>query len=155
LAGLGLSLGADVPVFVHGSSAWAEGRGETLAPFAPPERWFLVIHPGVAVSTAEVFQAPELTRNSPVITIRAVSPAATRNDCEAVVRARYPQVAAALEWLGRSAPARMTGTGSCVFASFERAVDAERVAARVPEEWTSYVARGVQRSPLMAALEAD
>jgi 4-diphosphocytidyl-2-C-methyl-D-erythritol kinase len=155
LAGLGLSLGADVPVFVHGSSAWAEGRGETLAPFAPTERWFLVIHPGVAVSTAEVFQAPELTRNSPVITIRAVSPAATRNDCEAVVRARYPQVAAALEWLGRSAPARMTGTGSCVFASFERAVDAERVAARVPEEWTSYVARGVQRSPLMAALEAD
>ena len=111
--------------------------------------------PGVAVSTAEVFQAPELTRNSPVITIRAVSPATTRNDCEAVVSARYPQVAAALEWLARSAPARMTGTGSCVFASFERAVDAERVAARVPEEWTSYVARGVQRSPLLAALDAD
>jgi 4-diphosphocytidyl-2-C-methyl-D-erythritol kinase len=108
----------------------------------------------VAVSTAEIFQAPELTRNSPLITIRAVSPAASRNDCEPVARARYPAVAQALDWLARSAPARLTGTGSCVFASFERAVDAERVAARVPEEWRGYVARGVQHSPLGAALAA-
>lgn len=155
LTTLGLSLGADVPVFVHGSSAWAEGRGERLTPFELPERWYVIIHPQVAVSTAEIFQAPELTRNSPLITIRAFSPATTRNDCEAVVRGRYPAVAAALDWLARSAPARMTGTGSCVFASFEHAADAERVAARVPEEWTSYVARGVQCSPLQAALAAS
>jgi 4-diphosphocytidyl-2-C-methyl-D-erythritol kinase len=157
LAGIGLTLGADVPVFVYGSSAWGEGRGEQLVPFEPPERWFVIIHPGVAVSTAEIFQAPELTRNSPLITIRALSTGTmdgTRNDCEPVVRARYPAVAEAIEWLSRSAPARLTGTGSCVFAAFERASDAERVAARVPEVWTSRVARGVVRSPLLEAMNA-
>jgi 4-diphosphocytidyl-2-C-methyl-D-erythritol kinase len=125
-----------------------------LSPFTPPERWFVIIHPGVAISTAEIFQAPELTRNSPLITIRALSSGQTRNDCENAVRARYPAVASAIEWLSRSAPARLTGTGSCVFAAFASAAEAERVAARVPEEWTSRVARGVQRSPLLAALEA-
>ena len=157
LAALGLKLGADVPVFVLGSSAWAEGRGELLSPFETPERWFVIIHPGVAVSTAEIFQAPELTRNSSLITIRALSEGRTdqtRNDCERAVSARYPQVAAAIEWLARSAPARLTGTGSCVFASFDTAAQAERVAARVPDEWTSTVARGVQRSPLLQSLSA-
>ena len=159
LAALGLRLGADVPVFVHGDSAWGEGRGERLTPLALPERWFVILHPGVSVSTAEVFQAPELTRNSPVITIRAVSPgtafgAGTRNDCEAVVRARVPEVAAALDWLAAFAPSRMTGTGACAFAAFDSAAAAERVAARVPECWTSRVARGVQRSPLHQRLAA-
>jgi 4-diphosphocytidyl-2-C-methyl-D-erythritol kinase len=93
-----------------------------------------------------------LTRNSPVLTIRALSPALDRNDCEPVVRARHPAVAEALDWLGRHAPARLSGTGACVFASFARAAEAERVAARVPAPWRSYVARGVQRSPLEAAL---
>jgi 4-diphosphocytidyl-2-C-methyl-D-erythritol kinase len=154
LAELGLALGSDVPVFVHGSSAWGEGRGEKLAPVVVPEAWYLILHPGVAVGTAGIFQAPELTRNSPVITIRAFSPGQTRNDCEQVVRARYPAVAEALEWLGRFSPARLSGTGACVFAQFARAADAERVAARVPAPWRSFVARGVQESPLVAALGA-
>jgi len=152
LATLGLALGSDVPVFVHGSSAWGEGRGEILTPIELPEAWYVIVHPGVAVATASIFQAPELTRNSPLITIRAVSPAQTRNDCEAVVRARYPEVAAALDWLGAFSPARLSGTGSCLFASFDSAAAAERVAARVPDEWRSFVARGVSRSPLEAAL---
>ncbi|HLQ12393.1 MAG TPA: 4-(cytidine 5'-diphospho)-2-C-methyl-D-erythritol kinase [Steroidobacteraceae bacterium] len=154
LAGLGLTLGADVPVFVRGSSAWAQGRGEQLTPVEVPEAWYLIVYPGVAVPTADIFQAPELTRNSPLITIRAVSLAGTRNDCEIVVRARYPAVAAALDWLDVRAggTARLSGTGSCVYAAFGRAADAERVAARVPEEWKSFVARGVNRSPLAVAL---
>jgi 4-diphosphocytidyl-2-C-methyl-D-erythritol kinase len=162
LAELGLALGADVPVFVRGQSALGEGRGERLIPANLPENdpktglgeWFLLLHPGIGVSTAEIFQAPELTRNSSLITIRALSLAGTRNDCEPVVRARYPAVAEALDWLARFAPPRMTGTGACIFARFARAIDAERVAARVPAPWRSYVARGVQRSPLLAALDA-
>ena len=152
LADIGLTLGSDVPIFVHGSSAWAEGRGERLTAVQLPPRWFLVVHPAVAVSTAQVFQAPELTRNSPVITIRAFFEGRTRNDCEDVVRAKYPAIADALDWLGQYAPARLTGTGSCIFASFERAADAERIAARVPDQWRCFVARGLNRSPLHAAL---
>ena len=152
LAALGLGLGSDVPIFVHGSSAWAEGRGEELTPLELPPAWYLVVWPGVAVATAGIFQAPELTRNSPLITIRALSPGQTRNDCERLVRSRYPPVAAALDWLGARTSARLSGTGSCVFASFASAAEAERVAARVPDEWRAYVARGVNQSPLVAAL---
>jgi 4-diphosphocytidyl-2-C-methyl-D-erythritol kinase len=152
LAALGLQLGSDVPIFVHGSSAWAEGRGEELTPIELPAAWYLIVWPRVAVSTAGIFQAPELTRNSPLITIRALSPDQTRNDCEPLVRSRYPAVAAALDWLGARAPARLSGTGSCVFASFASAAAAERVAARVPDVWMSFVARGVNRSPLGTAL---
>ena len=157
LCQLGLELGSDVPVFVQGSSAWAEGRGERLTPLELPERWYLIIHPGVAVGTREIFQAPELTRNSPIITIRAASAAlgsghGARNDCEPVVRRSFPPVAAALAWLAVRASAHLSGTGSCIFAAFARAADAERVAAQVPDEWTSYVARGVNRSPLADAL---
>jgi 4-diphosphocytidyl-2-C-methyl-D-erythritol kinase len=162
LAKLGLSLGADVPVFVHGASAWGEGRGERLEPVQLPDRWFLVIHPGVSVSTAQMFQAPELTRNSPLITIRAFSEGGTANAFEPVVCARHPEVAQALEWLraqidAHNAPinARLTGTGACIFASFEREVDAERIAARVPDRWNSFVARAVNRSPLHARLELN
>ena len=150
LALIGLTVGSDVPLFVHGSSAWAEGRGEKLIPMRIPPAWYLIVHPRVAVATGSIFQAPELTRNSPLITIRALSPAQMRNDCEPVVRARFPEVAAALDWLGPDA--RLSGTGSCVFAAFDSAAHAERVAARVPDEWTSFVARGVNRSPLDAAL---
>jgi len=156
LAGIGLPLGADVPVFVRGSSAWAEGVGERLEAVELPERWFVVIHPGVAVPTRDVFQSPELTRNSPVITIRAFFGSAglsgTRNDCEPVVRARYPEVADALSWLGNFASARLTGTGSCIFASFATAIEAERVAARVPDCWRAFVARGLNVSPVHARL---
>ncbi len=152
LVALGLPLGADVPVFVRGSSAWAEGVGETLTPVELPERWFVVIHPGVGVATRDVFQAPELTRNSPVITIRGFFESGGRNDCEPVVRGRYDEVAEALDWLSRYASARLTGTGSCIFAACASAIDAERLAARVPDRWTSYVARGLNVSPLLARL---
>jgi 4-diphosphocytidyl-2-C-methyl-D-erythritol kinase len=148
LATLGLPLGADVPVFVRGSSAWAEGVGERLSPVELPDRWFVVIHPGVAVATRDVFQASELTRNSPIITIRAFFESGGRNDCEGVVRAKYAEVADALDWLSRYGDARLTGTGSCIFAACASAIDAERIAARVPDRWTSFVARGINLSPV-------
>ena len=152
LAELGLPLGADVPVFVRGFSAWAEGVGERLEPITLPERWYVIIRPGVSVSTREVFQSPELTRNSPLITIRAFFESGGRNDCEPVVRAKWPEVAEALDWLGRYAPARLTGTGSCIFASVASPGEAERIAARVPDPWRSFVARGLNVSPLHALL---
>jgi 4-diphosphocytidyl-2-C-methyl-D-erythritol kinase len=148
LAEIGLTLGSDVPVFVYGSSAWAEGRGELLTAVELPERWFLVIHPGVTVPTAQIFQAPELTRNSPAITLRAVFQTGGRNDCESVVRARFPEVAAALDWLERLVPARLTGTGACLFAQFATAIEAERIAAQVPDRWTSFVVRALNTSPV-------
>ena len=148
LAELGATLGADVPVFLHGSSAWAEGRGEKLTPVELPERWYVIIRPGVSIATADVFQAPELTRNSPLITIRGFFESGGRNDCEPVVRARYPEVRDALQWLSRSAPARLTGTGSCIFAAFTSAAAAGDVAARVPDRWTGFVARGLNSSPV-------
>jgi 4-diphosphocytidyl-2-C-methyl-D-erythritol kinase len=155
LTRLGLALGADVPVFIEGSSAWGEGVGERLTPVQLPERWYVVIYPGVGVGTREVFQSPELTRNSPLITIRAFFESGGRNDCEAAVRARVPAVAEALEWLGRLAPAHLSGTGSCVFTACERAADAERLAARVPDRWKSFVARGLDVSPLRARTAAS
>jgi 4-diphosphocytidyl-2-C-methyl-D-erythritol kinase len=153
LTTLGLSLGADVPVFIGGSSAWGEGVGERLTPVALPQAWFVIVHPGVTVSTAGVFQSPELTRNSPLITIRAFFEAGGRNDCEPVVRSRFPEVAEAMQWLGRYAPARLSGTGSCVFAACASAIEAERLAARVPDRWPSYVARGLNTSPLQERLK--
>jgi 4-diphosphocytidyl-2-C-methyl-D-erythritol kinase len=153
LASLSLPLGADVPVFVQGSSAWAEGVGERLTPVALPETWYVVIYPGVAVSTREVFQSPELTRNSPLITIRGFFESGGRNDCEPVVRSRTAPVAEALEWLARLAPARLTGTGSCVFSACGSASDAERLAARVPDRWMSFVARGLNTSPVHERLK--
>jgi 4-diphosphocytidyl-2-C-methyl-D-erythritol kinase len=152
LAALGATLGADVPVFLHGSSAWAEGRGEKLTPVELPERWYVVVRPGVSVGTADVFQAPELTRNSPLITIRGFFESGGHNDCEPVVSARYPEVRAALEWLSQSAPAHLTGTGSCIFAAFTSAKAAADVAARVPDRWTGFVARGLNTSPVRERL---
>ena len=154
LAKLGLPLGADVPVFVRGSSAWGEGVGENLQPLELPEAWYVVIHPGVHVGTRDVFQSPELTRNSPIITIRDFFESGGRNDCEPVVRGRFPEVAEALDWLGRFAPARLTGTGSCIFASCDSAIAAERIAARVPDRWTSYVARALNVSPVHELLRS-
>ena len=150
LAAIGQRLGADVPVFIGGFSAWGEGIGERLTPVELPERWYLIIHPRRAVSTRAVFQDPELTRNSPLITIRAFFESGGRNDCEAVVRRLAPEVGEALDWLGRFAPAQLTGTGSCVFAAFGSAIEAERLAARVPGRWTSTVARALNASPLLA-----
>jgi 4-diphosphocytidyl-2-C-methyl-D-erythritol kinase len=152
LTSLGLPLGADVPVFIGGLSAWGEGIGERLTPVELPDRWYLIIHPGPVVSTREVFQDPELTRNSPLITIRAFFDSGGCNDCEPAVRRLCPEVGEALDWLGRFAPARLTGTGSCVFTAFESAIEAERLAARVPDRWKSVVARGLNASPVLERL---
>jgi 4-diphosphocytidyl-2-C-methyl-D-erythritol kinase len=147
LAALALQLGSDVPVFVHGRNAWASGRGEQLVPLDLPPRWYLIVYPGVAVRTADVFAAAELTRDTPASRIAAVPAGGGRNDCEPVVRARYPEVAAALGWVGERSPARLTGTGSCLFAVFDAVQPAQQLLAQLPGQWKGYVARGVDRSP--------
>lgn len=151
LADLGVSLGADIPVFVHGHAAWAEGVGEWLTPVTLEEPWYLVVDPGVAVSTAAVFQAPELTRDSPRLTIRDFASGGGRNDFEPVVRARYPEVAAALDWLAGHGQARLTGTGGCVFAAFATQAAAGAVHAQLPRQWKGFVAKGLNRSPIIGA----
>jgi 4-diphosphocytidyl-2-C-methyl-D-erythritol kinase len=153
LAYLGLELGADVPLFVRGRASWAEGVGEDLTALDLPELTYIVIYPGCAVSTREVFQAAELTRNSAPITIRAFLESDGRNDCEPVVRARYPQVAAALEWLGQFAPARLTGTGSCVYAPMGNFDRAQKIIDSVPAGWQGFLVAGRNRSPLLERLE--
>lgn len=148
LAQIGLRLGADVPLFVLGDSAFAEGIGEELMPVPLPARHFLIIAPGCAVNTAAIFNDPELTRNTPAKTIAALLTGISHNDCEAVVRKRYPEVDRALAWLARFGQARMSGTGSSVFADFPDAASALQAQAGVPTEWESFVARGLDRSPV-------
>ena len=155
VARLGLTLGADVPVFVHGKAAWAEGVGEKFTEVNPPEPWYLVVAPDCEVSTAAIFAAPELTRDCRPITIRDFLSGQAGNVCEAVVREHYPSVNRALDWLGRFAPARMTGTGSCVFAAFENEAQATEVSRKIPGEWQGFVARGCNRSPLLERLAAE
>ncbi|HAD08039.1 MAG TPA: 4-(cytidine 5'-diphospho)-2-C-methyl-D-erythritol kinase [Porticoccaceae bacterium] len=147
LAELGLQLGADVPVFIRGRSAWAEGIGEVLTPVELPRRWFVVIAPNCVVSTATVFADPQLTRNSSAITIRAFREHGAGNDCQEIVEKHFPEVKIARHWLNRFAPARMTGTGSCVFAAFESEVEAQTTLAQKPERWRGFIARGVNISP--------
>jgi 4-diphosphocytidyl-2-C-methyl-D-erythritol kinase len=155
LARLGLELGADVPVFVHGKAAWAEGVGEKFAEASPAEPWYLVVVPDCEVSTAAVFSAPELTRDCQPITIRDFLSGQTGNVCEAVVRESCPAVDEALNWLGQFAPAKMTGTGSCVFAAFENEAQAIEVSGKIPGQWQGFVAKGCNRSPLLERLEQE
>lgn len=150
LAALGLRLGADVPVFVRGRSAWSEGVGEVLTPLELPPTWYAVVRPPCAVSTAAVFADPELTRNSPLITMPAFFAGSRQNDCLAVVCRRYPEVARAIAWLGRHGEARLTGTGSCVYAAFDSEASAREVIATLPADYEGFVARGVDRSPVLA-----
>lgn len=145
---LALELGADVPVFVFGRSAFAEGVGERLAALEMPPAWYLVLVPETAVSTAEIFSAPELTRNTNAITIAAFSVGQGRNDLEPVVCRRYPQVARHLEWLRQYGDARMTGSGACVFCGFETETQAQRVLSELPADMRGFVARGLDRHPL-------
>lgn len=162
LARLGLQLGADVPLFVHGHTAWAEGVGELLTPVDVPERWFLVLMPECQVSTAEIFQHQQLTRDtSPLKIARFLEQGAyfpdqpgamrTHNDCEKIVLSLYPAIAEAMNWLSQRSPARMTGTGASVFAVFETEKDAKQVLAKMPEDWKGVVTRGLNESPLMKA----
>ena len=156
LAELGLVLGADVPVFVRGHAAWAEGIGERLTPVDLDTPWFVVVHPGIEVATPAVFRAPELTRHTPPITMaRALQGGASswRNDCEATVRSLYPPVAAALDWLARRAPTMLTGTGACIFASVADEKQADRLLAEIDGRWQAFKAHGLNRSPLHDALD--
>lgn len=154
LAALGLELGADVPVFVRGRAAWAEGVGERLEPVEVPEPWYLVIVPPVSVATAEVFRHPELTRDSRPITISDFLAGRSRNDCEAIVRQLHPEIAAALDWLNGRTRARLTGTGACVFGAFDDRAAALAAQQAMPAGWEGFIARGCNHSPLHAALEA-
>ena len=153
LAALGLALGADVPVFVHGRSAFAEGVGERLSPLAlVPER-YLVVDPGVSVPTGELFRAPQLTRDTPAMTIRGfVCGDPTGNAFEPVVRARYPAVERVFEWLGRHGRPRLSGSGGAVFMPITG--DAAELLADCPQGMRAWTADGVDRSPLLRALEA-
>ena len=152
LAHLGLQLGADVPVFVRGRAAWAEGIGEQLQPVDPPESCYLIIHPGIHISTATIFGAAELTRNCSPITMCDFAAGAGANVCEPIVRQLYPEVDTAFRWLNRHAPTRMTGTGACIFAAFADHHEAEQVLAILPGRWTGFVAKGINRSPLLNRL---
>ncbi len=152
LQAMGRELGADVPVFVAGHSAWAEGVGERLTPVELPESWYLVICPDCHIATGEIFSRPELTRNTPPITIAAFFAGGSRNDCQTVVRDLYPEVDNALIWLDKVGDARLTGTGACVFASFHSRAEADAVQQQVPAGWTAFVARGLNRSPVLEQL---
>ena len=145
---LGLQLGADVPVFIFGENAFAEGVGELLQPVRLPPAWYVVIVPPVAVATAEIFAAQELTRDTTSIKMCDLSIAQLRNDLQAVVCGRYPKVAECLHWLDRYGKASMTGSGACVFAEFSAQDEAYRVLADKPAEWQGFVARGMDRHPL-------
>jgi 4-diphosphocytidyl-2-C-methyl-D-erythritol kinase len=154
LARLGVQLGADVPVFVHGKAAWAEGIGEHLTPLEDLEQpWYVVVNPAVSVSTAEIFSDPQLTRNAPPLKIPAFLSGEGVNHLEPVVVKRYPEVGRALDWLASYRPARMTGSGACVFARCEDRRQAESILQQLPLPWTGFVARGCNRSPLLEKLE--
>ncbi|WP_268799587.1 4-(cytidine 5'-diphospho)-2-C-methyl-D-erythritol kinase [Pseudomonas huanghezhanensis] len=154
LAALGLTLGADVPVFVRGRSAFAEGVGEILTPENPEEPWYLVLVPQVSVSTAEIFSDPLLTRDTPPIKVRPVLEGNSRNDCQPVVERRYPEVRNALNLLGKFTEAKLTGTGSCVFGAFPNKAEADRVSALLTETLTGFVAKGSNISMLHRKLQS-
>jgi len=150
LAQLGLELGADVPVFIYGEAAWAEGVGEKLKAISPPEPWYVVIVPDCHVSTAEIFSAVELTRDCEPITIPRFLSREGRNVCEDVVRHRYQAVSDALDWLAQFSQSRMTGTGACVFADFSSQQAAQIIVDKLPENWQGFVAKACNQSPLTA-----
>ncbi|MCA6966400.1 4-(cytidine 5'-diphospho)-2-C-methyl-D-erythritol kinase [Pectobacterium carotovorum] len=155
LAELGLQLGADVPVFVRGHSAFAEGIGEQLTHANPPEKWYLVAHPGVSIATPLIFGDPELTRNSPIRDLETLLNQTFVNDCEAIARKRFREVEQLLSWLLEYAPARLTGTGACVFAEFDTEFAARQVLDQAPEWLNGFVARGVNISPLHRTLSGQ
>jgi 4-diphosphocytidyl-2-C-methyl-D-erythritol kinase len=159
LAEIGAALGADVPFFLFGENAWVEGIGEPLARVELPPRWYAVLVPPVTVPTGEIFAVPELTRNTEALKMEdfsAQSPGGigfgpggiVRNDLEPVVVSRYPAVGEHLAWLGRFGDARMTGSGSCVFAGFERRDAAQAVIDALPAGMQGFVAQGLRKHPL-------
>jgi 4-diphosphocytidyl-2-C-methyl-D-erythritol kinase len=158
LADIGLQLGADVPVFVQGFAAFAEGVGEQLTPVELPEHWYLVARPPVHVSTAEVFGDPQLTRNKHAITIRSLQTGAVKladlsNVCEPVAARRYPEIAELIKHLQQFGAPRLTGTGACVFVAFDEAAAAQQALQNLPQNCTGFVARGCNISPLRWQLQ--
>ncbi|MCM2131122.1 4-(cytidine 5'-diphospho)-2-C-methyl-D-erythritol kinase [Larsenimonas rhizosphaerae] len=162
LARLAEPLGADVPVFVRGYSAWAEGIGERLEPVTLPEQWFVVLHPGPHVSTASLFSRPDLPRNTPPIS-RDQALTLTHNDCEQVARRLYPEIDDALTWLAPFGPARLTGTGACVFCPLTSEQEAANILRRIQQErdthdgrrqWQAFVAKGCNTSPLHITVDS-
>lgn len=150
LAKLGMRLGADVPVFVHGHAAWAEGVGESLTPVNLKEPWYLVVNPNCQISTKEIFLAQDLTRDTFPITIREFVAGRSQNVCEPVVRRLYPPVGQVLDWLSQySEEARLTGTGACIFAAFETQSAAKTVWEQLPNQWQGIVAQGKNVSPAL------
>jgi 4-diphosphocytidyl-2-C-methyl-D-erythritol kinase len=145
---IGLALGADVPFFVFGQTAFAEGVGEALQPLSVPPAWYLMAAPDVSVPTAEIFSAEELTRDSEILIMRAFAMHTTRNDMQATVCKKFPEVAEALVWLSRHGSARMSGSGACIFAPFDSKEKAEQVAAAAPPGLKVWVAEGLDRHPL-------
>ncbi|MGH1370580.1 MAG: 4-(cytidine 5'-diphospho)-2-C-methyl-D-erythritol kinase [Cellvibrionaceae bacterium] len=146
LAELGRRLGADVPVFIRGNSAWAEGVGEQLQAIELPEKWYLVLTPNCHVSTAEIFSHKDLTRDTSSITVAAFLEQGGLNDCQPLVQNLYPEVENALSWLSQYGDAKMTGTGACVFAPFDNKASAEAVLAETPDTLNGFVARGINHS---------
>lgn len=155
LAELGLGLGADVPVFVRGQAAWAEGVGENLLPIELDEPWFVVLIPSCHVPTAEIFAVPELTRDAQSLKMSAFLAGQGQNVCEEVVRKHYPDVDKALNWLSQYGQPRMSGTGACVFAPFANEADARHVLQQLPSQWRGFVAKGLNRSPLLDRLAQE
>ena len=145
---LGQTLGADIPIFLNGNSAFAEGIGEVLTPINLPEKWFLVITPSCHISTKEIFSHPELTRNSAPIKIRALPEGVRRNDCQKLVVKCYPEVREVLEWMSDFSNPLLTGTGASVFCSFDNQQEAQRVLQQAPKHWKAFVARGLNKSPV-------
>jgi len=154
LAALGLSLGADVPVFVRGHAAFAQGVGEQLTPVDPEEPWYVVLVPQVSVSTVEIFSHPQLTRDSLPLKMRPVPEGNSRNDCQPVVEQNYPEVRNALNSLGKFTEARLTGTGSCVFGAFPSKAEADKVLALLSATQTGFVAKGSNISMLHRKLQS-
>lgn len=152
---LALELGADVPVFVRGQAAWAEGIGERLTAVAPDRPWLVVLDPGVHVDTRSVFRDPKLTRHTERITISRFDRMALRNDCEGVVRRLHPPIAAAIDCLSAYGPTRLTGTGGCLYARFTDRASAERAMAAAGDHGTAWVTRASNRSPLLDRLVAQ
>ncbi|GAB7219489.1 4-(cytidine 5'-diphospho)-2-C-methyl-D-erythritol kinase [Vibrio comitans] len=152
LAEIGLSLGADVPVFVQGFAAFAEGVGENLTQVTPVEKWYLVVRPDVSIATVDIFTHPDLTRDTKKRSWNELDSSPYENDCEKIVRLLYPEVDKQLSWLLQYAPSRLTGTGSCVFAEFDTQLEAETILRKLPENTTAFVAQGNNISPLHLTL---
>jgi 4-diphosphocytidyl-2-C-methyl-D-erythritol kinase len=152
LSEIGLSLGADIPFFINGNAAWAEGVGDKLTPINLDECFYLVIYPNCSISTKAVFEASDLTRNTPRITIRDFRDGNGKNDCELYVRNHYHDVTEALDWLGEYASSKLTGTGACLFAQFSDENEANEVKYKLPTKWQGYVVKGINKSPLLGRL---